>query len=125
MLTVFDVVILKEKIAKKQEESLKPEVFTNPDLCAKINKDLKVMMAKVDKLDSLEKKVSDLNDYIEMCELEGDQSMLQDINISLDNLKIEIEELYLQTLLSGDYDNNNAIIKNAWGQLCDIMRRVH
>jgi len=95
LLTVFDVVTLKQKIAEKQEESLKPAVFTNPDLCAKINKDLKVMMSKVEKLNNLEKKVADLNDYIEMCELEGDESMLQDINISLDNLNKELFNKYL------------------------------
>ena len=111
MLTVFDVDNLKKIIEEKREESLRPEVFSNPELCAKINKDLKVMTAKVDKLDSLQSQIGDLQDYIEMCEIEGDESMLGDIDSSLDVLKKDIEELYLQTLLSGDYDNNNAIIK--------------
>lgn len=111
LLTVFDVDSLKSKIEEKRELSLKPEIFSNPSLCASINKDLKVMTAKVDKLDSLNASVSDLSDYIEMCELEGDESMVSDIDNTLAKLKIDIEELYLQTLLSGDYDNNNAIIK--------------
>ena len=111
LLTVFDVATLKVKIAEKQEESLKPEVFSNPELCSKINKDLKVMTAKVDKLDSLNGQVNDLAEYIEMCEIEGDESMLADIDSTLAKLKKDIEELYLQTLLSGEYDNNNAIIK--------------
>ena len=111
MLTVFDVDTLKAKIEEKRELSLKPEVFSNPSLCASINKDLKVMTAKVDKLDGLNASVLDLNDYIEMCEIEGDESMVSDIDNTLARLKIDIEELYLQTLLSGDYDNNNAIIK--------------
>lgn len=111
LLTVFDVDTLKAKIEEKRELSLKPEVFSNPSLCASINKDLKVMTAKVDKLDGLNASVLDLNDYIEMCEIEGDESMVSDIDNTLARLKIDIEELYLQTLLSGDYDNNNAIIK--------------
>ena len=111
MLTVFDVDNLKIKIAEKQEMSIKPEVFSNPELCAQINKDLKVMTAKVSKLESLSNKVTDVGEYIEMCELEGDETMLEDINTSLNALQTEIQELYLQTLLSGEYDNNNAIIK--------------
>ena len=111
LLTVFDVDKLKEQIAIKQDESIKPEVFSNPELCAKINKDLKVMTMKVEKLDSLDSKIRDLLEYIEMCELEGDDSMREDIDASLESLKADIEELYLQTLLSGEYDNNNAIIK--------------
>ena len=102
---------LKIKIEEKQTESLKSEVFTNPELCAQINKDLKVMTAKVNKLEALNQKVADLNEYIDLCELEGDESMLGDIDNTLSNLKVEIQELYLQTLLSGEYDNNNAIIK--------------
>jgi len=132
LLTVFDVENLKIKIQEKQQESLKEEVFTNPDLCAQINKDLKVMTGKVDKLDRLNKKIADLQEYIEMCELEGDESMLSDINTTLSDLKVDIEELYLQTLLSGEYDNNNAIVKIHSGaggtEACDwadMLRRMY
>lgn len=111
MLTVFDVEKLKVEIEKKREQSLDPDVYTNPTLASKINKDLKVMSDKVDNLDALQKRVSDMVDYIEMCELEGDESLLEDINNGLDILKKDIFELYISTLLSGEYDNNNAIIK--------------
>ena len=111
LLTVFDVEKLKVEIEKKREQSLDPDVYTNPTLASKINKDLKVMSDKVDNLDALQKRVSDMVDYIEMCELEGDESLLEDINNGLDILKKDIFELYISTLLSGEYDNNNAIIK--------------
>lgn len=111
LLTVFDVEKLKVEIEKKKEESLKPEVYSNPSLCGKINKDLKVMESKVDGFEKLTSQVKDMSDYIEMCELEGDESMLGDIDRELDSLKREIFELYLNTLLSGEYDNNNAIVK--------------
>ena len=59
----------------------------------------------------LKKDVQDISDYIEMCEIEGDESMVSDIDNTLRNLKTQIDEVYLQTLLSGEYDNNNALIK--------------
>ena len=111
LLTVFDVDNLKIEIEKKREESLNPDIYSNPSLASKINKDLKVMTDKVENLDSLQKRVSDMSDYIEMCELEGDESLLGDINNGLETLKKDIFELYIATLLSGEYDNNNAIIK--------------
>ena len=109
--TVFDVETLKANIEKKREESLNPEIYTNPALASKINKDLKVMSDKVEMLDTLEKKVKDMSDYIEMCELEGDEEIAKDIDVGLKVLEKEILELYISTLLSGEYDNNNAIIK--------------
>ena len=90
---------------------MKPEVYTNPSLSSKINKDLKVMESKVENLDKLEKQVSDMSDYIEMCELEGDEDIAKEIDSGLEVLKKDIFELYIATLLSGEYDNNNAIIK--------------
>lgn len=111
MLTVFDVENLKVEIEKKREESLKPEVYTNPSIASKINKDLKVMTAKVEDMARLQTSVKDIEEYIELCELEGDDSMVAEIDKTLENLKVEVFELYIATLLSGEYDNNNAIIK--------------
>ena len=109
--TVFDVENLKIEIEKKREESLKPEVYTNPNLSSKINKDLKVMESKVEMLDKLQTRVEDMTEYIELCEMEGDESMVADIDGGMASLEEDITELYLATLLSGEYDNNNAIIK--------------
>ena len=111
MPTVFDVDKLKEEITNKREESLKPEVYTNPNLSSKINKDLKVMESKVEMLDKLETRLKDMREYIELCELEGEESMVGDIDSGLSKLEEDITELYLATLLSGEYDNNNAIVK--------------
>lgn len=111
LLTVFDVDRLKSEIEKKKEESLRSEVYSNPSLCGKINKELKMMEGKVSGFEKLTTQVQDMSEYIEMCELEGDESMLGDIDKELDSLKSEIDNLYLSTLLSGEYDDNNAIVK--------------
>ena len=111
MLTVFDVEQLKIDIENKRVESLKPEVYTNPSLSAQINRDIKVMTAKVEDLGKLTTKVNDMSDYIEMCELEGDESLIKDIDDSLQTLDGEVFDLYLATLLSGEYDNSNALVK--------------
>ncbi len=111
MLTVFDVDNLKVEIEKKRAASLNPDIYSNPALASKINKDLKVITDKVEGLDALQKRVQDMTDYIALCELEGDESLVADINNGLEVLKKDIFELYIATLLSGEYDNNNAIIK--------------
>ena len=111
MPTVFDVDKLKEEIELKKEESLKSEVYTNPSLSSKINKDIKVMENKCEGILKLTAQVKDIKDYIDMCELEDDESLVVDINKTLDVLDVAVFELYIATLLSGEYDNNNAIVK--------------
>lgn len=111
LLTAFDVSQLKKEIAIKREYSLNPQVYTNPSLASKVNKDLKVMESKVEMLDKLEGRIKDLQEYIALCELEGEENMIGDIDSGLMSLETDITELYLATLLSGEYDNNNAIVK--------------
>ena len=111
MPTVFDEENLKIELEKKKEESLKPEVYSNPSLASSVNKSIKKMTFELDKLTKSRKRIDDLNDYIELCEMEGDESMLGDIDSGIDSLESEINELYLETLLSGEYDNSNAFVK--------------
>ena len=64
MPTVFDVDSLKAKIEEKREALLDPNVYANPSVATQLNKDLKVMSDKVEKLDKLETRVKDMQDYI-------------------------------------------------------------
>ena len=90
---------------------MKPEVYSNPSLCGTLNKSIKKIEFELEKLASSRKKISDISDYIDLTEMEGDESMVSDIDSSIDSLEKEINELYLETLLSGDYDLNNAYVK--------------
>ena len=111
MPTVFDEEKLVKELSEKKEESLKPEVYSNPSLCGTLNKSIKKIEFELEKLASSRKKISDISDYIDLTEMEGDESMVSDIDSSIDSLEKEINELYLATLLSGDYDLNNAYVK--------------
>lgn len=111
MPTVFDEENLLKELEQKKEESLKPEVYSNPALCSSISKTIKKITFELEKLSSSRKKISDIKDYIDLTELEGDEGMVGDIDSSIETLETEVGELYLQTLLSGEYDNNNAYVK--------------
>lgn len=111
MPTVFDEDRLLKIVEEKKEYSLKPEVYTNPSLSAQVNKDIKVMSSKIEKLHDLRTRLDDINDFVAMCEMEDDESLLSDIKSGLDSLSTQISELYLATLLSGEYDNNDVELK--------------
>lgn len=132
MPTVFDEENLKIELEKKKEESLNPEVYSNPKLCSSINKAIKKMSFELEKLSSSRQKIQDILDFIDMCELDGDESMIADIDSSIDVLQKEIDQLYLATLLSGEYDSNNAYVKIHSGaggtEACDwagMLKRMY
>ena len=57
-----------------------------------------------------EKEVNDLKDLIEFIKLEYDDEIGREIENSIPKLEKEIENIELQTLLSGKYDKCNAIL---------------
>ena len=111
MPTVFDEDNLQKELESKKEESLKPEVYSNPALSSSVNKSIKKISGELEKLSSARNRINDLQDFLDMCEAEGDESMLQEIDNGIQAIEAEVEELYLDTLLSGEYDGNNAYIK--------------
>ncbi|MBQ2747221.1 MAG: peptide chain release factor 2, partial [Firmicutes bacterium] len=59
----------------------------------------------------LDAKISDMNDYIDLIENEDDQSLIEGVDTELKDIESAVRNLYLKTLLKGEYDSNNAIIK--------------
>ena len=45
---------------------------------------------------------------MDLCEEENDKSLLDEIEREFTELKKDIEKLTIETLLTGDYDKNNA-----------------
>ncbi len=71
----------------------------------------KAIKDKLEAFTNLETTVEELEIMCEMAEEEEDvEALLQEINETLDRVKVDIEKMSLQTLLSGEYDANNAIL---------------
>ena len=65
---------------------------------------------KLEKLDRLQKGIDNAEASVELLELEEDESLYTELNNILSQLEKEIESAKLETLLSGKYDNYNAIM---------------
>lgn len=57
----------------------------------------------------MENKIGDIDTLIEFCEM-GEDDMYDELKKNLEQLQSKIEEVKIQTLLKGKYDNNNAIV---------------
>ena len=65
---------------------------------------------KLDKLKKLEEEINNATAIVELLEDNDDNSLFDELNISLESLEKNIENAKLETLLSGKYDNYNAIM---------------
>lgn len=65
---------------------------------------------KVETYDAIVSQYEDLSVLIDMGDEEGDLSLVDEITSSIDELEKSLASLRLQTLLTGEYDANNAIL---------------
>jgi len=88
-----------------------PGFWDDPDRSNKQMKELKNLKDTVGVYKKLEDQYEDILTLIQMGYEENDESLVPEITGELAEFKSEFEELRIGTLLSGEYDKNNAILK--------------
>lgn len=88
-----------------------PGFWDDPDRSNKQMKELKNLKDTVEECDQLSTQYEDILTLIELGYEENDEEMVQEIRGELDEFIRVFEELRIGTLLSGEYDRNNAILK--------------
>ena len=84
--------------------------WDKPEAAQKLMKEKKNIEDNLDKLDSLESRLDDIDVLAEMYEEDSDESLLEEGAEITASIEEELESLRLATLLNGKYDSNNAII---------------
>lgn len=106
----FDLAGLREKLKELTKETEKPGFWDDPDAAQSLLKKKKGIESKVEKYEKLETGLTDIGELIELAEEMEDEEEAEAIVLSFNELKSELEELKLDTLLDEKYDHNNAII---------------
>ncbi len=88
-----------------------PGFWDDPDRSNEKMKELKNLKDTVQVCDKLSGQYDDILTLIEMGYEENDASLIPEIRGELDEFASEFETLRISTLLSGEYDKNNAILK--------------
>lgn len=87
-----------------------PDFWDDPDQSAKTMQELKSLKSTVERYQALKTAYDDVETLIIMGNEENDISLLTDANEALEEFKNEYENLRIETLLSGEYDKDNAIL---------------
>ncbi len=87
-----------------------PDFWNDATLSAQKMQLLKSLKADVETCDKLESRYEDIATLIEMAEEENDASLIEDIQAEVDAFKEEYDNIRIKTLLSGEFDKDNAIV---------------
>ena len=107
----LDLVNKAKRIEELEMEMEAPGFWDDPDKSNAKMKELKNLKDTVEECNGLFRQYDDILTLIEMGYEDDDPSMAVEIRQELDDFTAKFEELRVGTLLSGEYDRNNAILK--------------
>ena len=88
-----------------------PDFWNDSDKATKLTKELGSLREDRDTYQKLVSQKEDIETLIEMGQEEDDASVVPEIREMLDEFKESLDSISIKTLLSGEYDRNNAIVQ--------------
>ena len=107
---VSDVDALKAEIADLSEQAGAPDLWDDPASAQKITSRLSHRQSELERLDRLAGRIDDLEVLVELAQDEGDAASLSEATNELDSIRKALADLEVVTLLSGEYDEREAVV---------------
>ena len=108
--THFDVATLEAKADKLEELASAADFWSDAENAQKILREVKELRKKSESFRNLEESYEEALVLVELAEEDGSDSLLPDIKTAMAAFVSAYDNLRTATLLSGEYDNNNAIL---------------
>lgn len=113
-MPIYEVIFdLDNKIAKieaLQKESENPTFWNDQKKAQQILQTAKALQVWVDEWNDLKDKAESLDEFIQLAEMEKDESLAEEIQAELQNLQKIIDDLELKSMLSGKDDDKDCIL---------------
>jgi len=101
---------LRVHIAELEEQASAPNLWDDPEQAQKITSQLSHKQGELRRVSELRQRLDDLFVLYELAEDEGDAGSLAEADADLSRLRKEIASLEVRTLLSGEYDERDALM---------------
>ena len=107
---VLNIKAAKERIAELNEETARDGFWDDLENSQKVLQETKSLERKIEKFKQLSDNLEDIITLIELSIEEDDESSVEEIKAESEAFKAKLEDEKLSTLLTGEYDNSNAIL---------------
>ncbi len=98
------------EIAELEGQAAAPDLWNDPDHAQRVTSRLSTLQSDVDRVVGLRSRLDDLAPLVELGQEEEDAASLAESEAELVALKKVIDALEVRTLLSGEYDERDALI---------------
>ena len=106
----FDVENKEKELKELESKTTENDFWNDTDNSSKVLKQINSLKSKVEGYKKLNNELNNLLEMSELLQSEEDEELAKELLKSTYTLEKDIEKLEITTLLSGKYDNNNAIL---------------
>ncbi len=107
---VLDLDGMRAEIAELQEQVGAPDLWDDQANAQRVTGRLSALQADLERVTSLRQRIEDLEIMVELGQEEGDADSMAETETELVRLKSAVESLEVRTLLSGEYDERDALV---------------
>jgi peptide chain release factor 2 len=98
------------EIAELETQVAAPDLWGDPENAQRVTSRLSAVQSEVDRVRSLRSRLDDLGVLVELAQDEADAATLAEADAELESLRAAIDALEVRTLLSGEYDERDALV---------------
>ena len=106
----LNIINLKEELSKLETQTLQEGFWDDSQTSSKIYSKMSSIQKKIRIYNNAKEELENLMDLNDLLLLETDESLVKELLNNSKKLADEFDNIEVQTLLSGKYDANNAII---------------
>ncbi len=106
----FDIPGLKKDVKELQEKTYKEDLWDDVKAAQTIMQEIKNKSTKIDEYEELLGQIEDTEILLELIIEEDDFSDYKEVQKSINRLQKKVDDFKIATLLSGDFDDKNAIL---------------
>lgn len=107
---VVDVDAKQAEIAELEQAVSAPDLWDDQENAQKLTSRLSALQSEIERIAALQARLEDLTVLVELAEEEADAETLAEANREVESLQSAVDALEVRTLLSGEYDERDALI---------------
>ncbi|GAB3558924.1 peptide chain release factor 2 [Spelaeicoccus albus] len=105
-----NVDVLRQEVAELTDEAASPHLWDDPEAAQKVTSKLSHKQSALERLEKFEGRIDDAELLAELAGDDGDQDAMADAVKEVETLRRELGDLEIATLLSGPYDERDAVV---------------
>ncbi len=110
IVEVSDLVGLRARIQELSDQASAPNLWDDPEAAQKVTSALSHQQSELDRVENMGARIDDLEVLAEMAAEESDAAVLEESLVELGAVRKQLGELEVRTLLSGEYDEREALV---------------